>query len=163
MSTYGIEINGFRSLNKELGKLEGREARKKIRKALKKSARLIIVKARSNLPSQYSTLKKSMVSQFRKPRSSNYQTIKIAFTVGYSARYNGWYAHIIERGADAHEILPKTRKAMNAGDDNIVKNVKHPGVRARPFFRPAFDTKYKAMITTFGQTLFAEIKKDIKA
>lgn len=160
MTTF--KTDGFRQLDKELKKLTGREARKKIRKSLKKGARVIITQARSNLPSQYSTLKKSLVSQFRKPRTSDYQTIKIAFTYGKKARHDGWYAHIVERGADPHEITPLNRKALNAGDDVIVKSVKHTGVRARPFFRPAFDSRHKTAVSVFGKKLFSEIKKDIK-
>lgn len=162
MSNTSFTSSGFKELNRELKKLDGKEARKKIRKSLKKGARVFIEKARSNLPSQYSTLKKSIVSKFRRPRTSDYQTIKIAFTTGNSARYDGWYAHIVERGAAKHEIKPLNKKAMNAGDDNIVKSVMHSGVRARPFFRPAFDSRNKSAVSIFGKKLFSEIKKDIR-
>lgn len=162
MANFSFKSDGFKELNRELKKLDGKEARKKLRKSLKKGARVIIEKARSNLPSQYSTLKKSLVSQFRKPRTKDYQTIKIAFTYGKRAKYDGWYAHIVERGATPHEFQALNKLAMNAGDDNIVKVVKHPGVRARPFFRPAFDSRHKSAVSVFGKTLFSEIKKDIR-
>jgi len=162
MSNFSFKSDGFKELSRELTKLQGKDARKKLRSALKKGARVIIDQARSNLPSEYSTLKKSLVSQFRKPRTADYQTIKIAFTYGKGAKYDGWYAHMVERGTDPHEINPLNKLAMNAGDDNIVKSVRHPGVHARPFFRPAFDSRHKTAVAVFGRKLFSEIKKDIK-
>ena len=47
-----------------------------------------------------------------------------------------WYAHIIERGAQAHAITGRLR----IGDQIITGTVQHPGVIARPFMRPAADT-----------------------
>jgi HK97 gp10 family phage protein len=46
------------------------------------------------------------------------------------------HAHLVEFGTDPHYIpLPKSkRRGLNRG-------VKHPGAKAKPFLRPAFDTK----------------------
>lgn len=52
-----------------------------------------------------------------------------------------WYAHIIERGAKAHGIDPRRKKFLRFIDGSLHKHANHPGVRPRPFMRPAFDNK----------------------
>ena len=51
-----------------------------------------------------------------------------------------FYWRFLEFGAQAHEITVKVKKALKIGD-NIRPKAKHPGIRAQPFMRPAFDKK----------------------
>jgi len=51
-----------------------------------------------------------------------------------------FYAHIVEYGARRHIIKPRAKR-MQIGDNFVAGQVEHPGVRPRPFMRPAADTK----------------------
>lgn len=57
-----------------------------------------------------------------------------------------WYSHFVEYGTMPHDMKPKTQKAMSffVGNENGVnhvfaKFVKHPGMKKKPFLRPAAD------------------------
>lgn len=60
-----------------------------------------------------------------------------------------FYANYVEFGTKPHVIEAKNKKAlaftMN-GQKVVVKKVNHPGTRAQPFVRPAFD----AWVDTLG-------------
>lgn len=64
------------------------------------------------------------------------------------------YAEYVEFGTKPHVIEPKNKKALAfkvGGQMVVVKKVNHPGTKAQPFVRPAFD----AWVQTLG-TLAAE-------
>lgn len=50
-----------------------------------------------------------------------------------------WYAQIVEKGAVAHPVAPRKKKALKLADNTLRRSAQHPGMRARPFLRPAFD------------------------
>lgn len=50
-----------------------------------------------------------------------------------------WYAQIVEKGAKPHAVAPRKRKALKLGDNAFRRRAAHPGMRAKPFLRPAFD------------------------
>lgn len=52
------------------------------------------------------------------------------------------YAAFVEFGTKPHVIRPKGKKALSffvGGQRITVKSVNHPGTRAKPFVRPAFE------------------------
>lgn len=58
--------------------------------------------------------------------------------VGPSAKH----APYVEFGTSPHVIKPKNKKALAfqaGGKTVVVKQVRHPGTRAQPFVRPAYD------------------------
>ena len=60
-------------------------------------------------------------------------------TVGPNTEYAGF----VEFGTKPHIILPKKGKAlafMVGGQAVVVKKVNHPGTRAQPYVRPAFES-----------------------
>jgi HK97 gp10 family phage protein len=59
------------------------------------------------------------------------------------------YAEFVEFGTGPHEIKPKTKKALAflvGGKTVVVRSAKHPGTKAQPFVRPAFE----AWVDTLG-------------
>jgi len=59
----------------------------------------------------------------------------------------GNYAHLVEYGTAPHLIRPEKKKAMTIGGEGgpLRKLVLHPGTKAQPFIRTAFDaTKEQA-------------------
>ena len=51
-----------------------------------------------------------------------------------------WYARFLEFGARAHEIKARDKQLLIAGYSPR-RRARHPGVKARPFLRPAADEK----------------------
>ena len=50
------------------------------------------------------------------------------------------YSVMVEKGTKAHTIRPKSKKALYwRGAKHPVKEVNHPGSRAKPFLIPAFE------------------------
>lgn len=68
-----------------------------------------------------------------------------------------WYAHIIEfTGAVPHKIFSQKGKKLPFGDASFDgrtyrRSVKHPGMKARPFMRPALYNKGEAAIKAAGE------------
>lgn len=62
-----------------------------------------------------------------------------------------WYAHIIEfTGAAAHDIVPKVGGSLFLG--GVFRKVAHhPGMRAHPFMRPAFDANARAAVVATAE------------
>jgi len=63
-----------------------------------------------------------------------------------------FYLLFQEYGADEHQITPNAKKAL-AFEDVIVGKVTHPGVRSRPFMRPALDARARDVTDKIGNTL----------
>jgi len=61
-----------------------------------------------------------------------------------------WYAQIVEKGAVAHPVAPRRKKALRLADNTLRRSAQHPGTRARPFLRPAFDGNQDNAQTAMG-------------
>jgi HK97 gp10 family phage protein len=58
-----------------------------------------------------------------------------------------WYYRFVETGAQAHEITPSSAALLQFdvnGRTIKAARVRHPGMPARPFLRPAYDTQRQA-------------------
>lgn len=77
-----------------------------------------------------------------------------------------WYYQFFETGAQAHEITPRSKGGMEfpgAGGEMIVRVFAfHQGMAARPFLRPAFDTKKDEAEEATGQEFLKAINKYIE-
>lgn len=70
--------------------------------------------------------------------NARHSTSKIEATIKANANHGVF----IEEGTRAHIIKPKSRKALmfNSGGKTVfAKYVNHPGTKAKPFMRPAFE------------------------
>lgn len=77
-----------------------------------------------------------------------------------------WYYQFIETGATSHEIGPKNRKALAfPGRDGevVTKKLKHPGIAAEPFLRPAMQNNQDQATDAAGDTFRAEIDKYVES
>ena len=54
-----------------------------------------------------------------------------------------YYAHMIEYGTKAHTIKARDGGALSFGG-GFVQSVRHPGIKPRPFMRPALDSQSTA-------------------
>ena len=108
-----------------------KEDEKKIKKILKNSAMTIQKDAISNLTKNGSVKTGHLrrgVANFRRGMTATVHTSNIK------------YAVMVEKGTKAHIIKPKDKKALYwKGAKHPVKQVNHPGSKAKPYLIPAFE------------------------
>lgn len=77
---------------------------------------------------------------------------------------HAYLAHLIEYGTKAHKIFPKNGKALVIRSNSrassgtakrwmnirAAESINHPGIKARPFMRPALDGKAGAALLAMG-------------
>ena len=107
------------------------DSEKKIQKILKNSAMTIQKDAISNLTKNGSVKTGHLrrgVANFRRGMTATVHTSNIK------------YAVMVEKGTKAHIIKPKDKKALYwKGAKHPVKQVNHPGSKAKPYLIPAFE------------------------
>ena len=112
-------------------KTKSSEDEKKIQNAIRNSAMTIERNAKSNLSSNGSV----KTGHLRRGIAINIGNMEA--TVHTS---NIKYASMVEKGTKAHIIRPKNKKALYwKGASHPVKQVNHPGSKAKPYLIPAFD------------------------
>lgn len=67
-----------------------------------------------------------------------------------------FYAHIVERGAVAHEIKAKSGGFLAIGG-GIYRKVDHPGMKAKPFMRPALDGRAQDAVVAAAEYMKARL------
>lgn len=122
-----------RLLNEALKTLEDKLARKLSMKALRKAGRVIVKEAKLRVPVRTGLLKKSIALRAKQRRKRGSPAIVVGTTK------DAPHAHLIERG---HVQVGKRGKKF---------------VAARPFLRPAFDTKHDEFVRLLGDELGALI------
>ncbi len=82
---------------------------------------------------------------------------KVEVAVG--PRKEKWYYRFFETGARPHEIAPKGEvlHIPGVGREFYESASATGGVQAKPFLRPAFDTKREAALKAFGEMIWQAI------
>ena len=125
-----VDYSDLNKLTVSLRKLSD-EAESNVNKAIKDSAFNIQRSAMSNLASNGS------VKTGHLRRSISVDMGNLEATIHTS---NVKYAVMVEKGTKAHIIKPKSKKALYwKGASHPVKQVNHPGSKAKPYLIPAFE------------------------
>ncbi len=106
----------------------GRDADATTQRTAVESANFLLTEMEVNVPVKSGNLRKSLTVVVQPNR----------IIVGPTADY----APFVEFGTGPHTIKAKNKQALSFyvnGRKVTVKQVKHPGTRAQPFVRPAFD------------------------
>ena len=131
--TGGAELQAF--LDQLPAKLEANV----MRSALRQGANVIRDDAKANVAVSSGDLRDSIKVSTRSKRGVVSATIR-------AGNRKAWYAHIVEfTGAAAHKISARG-KGMLAFGGFFGKSVHHPGMKAKPFMRPALDGRSSAAI-----------------
>lgn len=118
-----------------------------LRGALRAAAKPILQVAKDRAPTATGTLKKSVRFSAKRDRKLNAITASIKAGGG-----NAWYASIVEFGAQPHEITIKDEQGRE-------RTLKHPGMRALPYMRPAFDGAGQESMVAFGEYIRKRLDK----
>ncbi len=137
-----VDILGGKALAKTLSELPLKMERNIMRAALRAGTSVIAAEARRNVPTDSQELKRSI----RTSSNSKRGMVEANAVVGNRKTKKGWYATFVEFGTAAHTITAgKTAARLKFRDRNGVwrspYSVEHKGAQAKPFMRPAFDTK----------------------
>ena len=121
------------------------KSRDNIQKAVKKSAFNIESQAKKNLASN-----KSVVTGHLR-RSIATKMGDLEATIHTS---NVKYAVIVEKGSKPHKIRAKNKKALYwKGASHPVKQVNHPGSKAKPYLEPAFESEKDKFIENLKEAI----------
>lgn len=142
-----INITGGRELAQFLQQLPVKLEKNIMRGALRAGAKVIAQEAKLNAPVQDGDLKASIRVSTNAKRGR----------VEAKAKAGGkkaWYAAIVEFGASPHIIKGKNGKLLKftARDGKRIEiaQVSHPGFKAKPYMRPALDSKARESIVATG-------------
>jgi len=156
-------LRGFSELKSFLDDLPGKVQRNIARGALRAAATPVMQAAKALAPvgppsnegkrlyGGYAGLLRDSIRL--KPRRARDGKTILGLVAGGRVRGKGdaFYAHIVEfTGAAPHVITAQNRKSLSVGG-LFFQSVKHPGMRARPFMRPALDSKAQEAIVAAGE------------
>lgn len=128
-----VNITGGRELDEMLRTLSVKIEKNILRSALRAGANEFKDEIKANVPVDEGDLKRSARVTTRIKNGTVYASVKVG---GKKAPH----AHLVEFGTAAHKIAPRGAGALLVGS-HLVGAVDHPGARAKPFARPAFDAK----------------------
>jgi HK97 gp10 family phage protein len=177
-----VHIHGLADLQRTLDQIPAKIEANVLRGALRAGANVIADEARRLVPVKTGQLKESIRVSVRPfPGGKLVATVKAGgrFKVyaagkaikGASYKTTGasgkpdyhapFYAHFVEFGTARHWIKPKSRKSLFIA--GLLKElVDHPGGRAKPFMRPAFDGKARAAIEAMAAYIRTRLPKEFK-
>ncbi len=144
MSDAGdVQVKGLAELQRALDTLPAKIEQNIMRGALRAGIKVIAAAAAANAPQATGTLKLDMnVGTRAKAGTVTGRLVIGRRGKGKSGKRSAYYALFVEYGTRAHRIVAKHGKALALG----VSAVNHPGARAKPFLRPAFDQQAQASV-----------------
>lgn len=160
-------VEGLEELKKNMKAFPLKLQRTVITAAVRGGAAEVAKMYKKNLPPGYFTLKKAIRVRKRRPKNR----YEIRWTIhperGNKAKFDAWYAHIVEDGAQPHEITTKLRRSLSikgpssfGNVDAAFARVHHPGVRPTKALTRAFRNQKQVLtaITKAGQRSFKRLK-----
>ena len=139
-----IDTSDFNRFSVEVANLSSK-SEDKVKDVLKNSAFKIESKAKKNINSNKSVKTGHLI------RSVSTDVKGLEATIHTS---NLKYAPMVEFGTKAHIIRPKSKKALYwKGASRPVKQVSHPGSKAKPYLIPAFEDEKDNFINDLKEAI----------
>lgn len=145
-------IKGGKELQAFLNTLAPKIEQNIMRGALRAGAKVIAEEAKQNVSVKSGDLRDSIRVGTKAKRGQVTATVK-------AGNKKAYYTRFIEFGTAAHEIKPKDAKSLFfAGMFGDL--IAHPGNRAKPFMRPALDSKSNEAIEEVGKMISKRLTKE---
>lgn len=160
-----VKVEGLEQIQLKLKQLPKKIAKNVLAKMGRAGASMFIKKMRQKIPANMVTYRKALRYK-QKSKSANEYNLRFTVgpTTGKDQKYDAWYAHILEFGADAHDIKPMKKKALiigYTGDlDNIKGKVTHPGIPPGRYMTRTFQNDYQEILNAVvikGETELAKL------
>ena len=168
-----VSIEGYQEIREMFHKLGDKVVKKVVGKALRAAGAPIRKEARENLKRNGSVVTEQLwrTMQVKLVRQKSTQTRLLVVgaknktvTIKGKRVNPAKYSHLVEFGTQIHPIVAKGGWLnFGGGFKTVVKKVTHPGAEAKPFIRPAYDTKKGEAKTKFEQKLELELTKELNA
>jgi HK97 gp10 family phage protein len=136
-----LKFVGIEELNQVLDGLAGDKklSGKVVRGILNKAAKPIIVDAKSRVSKKDGDLQRAIGSI---PGRGQGKGEQVYVGPRRGGRFKGYAGHLVEYGTAPHIIRAKASGGQLHLRGNVfATEVQHPGAAAKPFMRPAFDSK----------------------
>jgi HK97 gp10 family phage protein len=160
-----IRIRGGKELGQFLQSLPLKIEKNIMRAALRAGAGVIAKEAKKNVPIKYGKLKKSI----RTGSNAKKGHVEAYLLAGGRSSKAGkdksaFYATFVEFGTAAHIIKGKDGGMLRfvAKDGKTIKTpqVSHPGAVAKPYMRPALDSKANEAVDAVAQKIRERLTKE---
>ncbi len=166
MNGVDFELAGFDQVNKLFKTLPAKLEKRVLMGALRAAGRVIIKDARTRIPDRSGRLSKALGTKTASKRQG--ATLQVG-VIDRGKGADAFYAHLVEFGTKAHTIpyrkksgkLSRNKKALSFGG-KTVERVAHPGSKAHPFLRPAFDATHEAATNKFAEQLHRGLIRELK-
>lgn len=143
MADLRLELKGFDEIKRTLALLPERLQKNYLRGGVRAALAVLAKEARREAPVASGQLRRSIRTSTRAFYSGRV-TGKVN-VAGPRARH----AHLVEFGTKPHRIIARTAKALAIGPGVLVKEVQHPGAKARPYMGSAVARKSGAAHDAF--------------
>lgn len=128
-----------------------------VRVGLYVGAKLIEVEAKSNCPVEHGSLRDSIRVKIKEADNVIVSTIAAGGKIADGSYIK--YAHLVEfSGAAPHIIQAAAGKSLAFAGKEF-QSVNHPGMKAKPFLRPALDANEVAAIGALDQEIESALQK----
>jgi HK97 gp10 family phage protein len=151
-----VLVKGLRELQAFLDQLPAKVEKNILRSALRQGANAIKAEAQQQLASN-GNVKTGELSKGLKV-STNAKGGRVTASLKAKGKH-GHIAHWIEFGTRPHLIKGKNGQAL-AFAGGIYKAINHPGMRPRPFLRPALDGAAGMALVAVGEAIKKRLTKE---
>lgn len=170
-----IDVDGLQELEKQLKQLDLVAQKKVLRKATRESSKPILKKIQQNVTSlghvDTGLLRESVKTRVTFPKNPSYADVVASIGILKSnslMRQFGLnpakdmpptnYGYWLEYGVQPH----RTGLRSNVSGTREGSGLMHPGITAKPFIRPAFDTQLNSTVSIQKNVLSKEIDRAIR-
>ena len=152
ISPVTIKFEGFKALERQLKRLQ------KPKNIVRAATRAGAVEIKKQFQKNLGNHKQSVDVQPKRQRDPT------VFIVNIGPLVQHWELAFLEFGVPAHDIRPKTKKALvdTLGGDFVASEVRHPGVRATYWMSKGFNQSYQKAIAAFIKKARQRINKEIR-
>jgi len=143
MPTITTRIEGADELKAKIERLKTKARGGILENAAKAGAEVIRDAAAADAPGPHVELELSASAEYA-----------VEFSIGPDAAH--WYYMFFETGAGRHAVTGNTKKAVafqGSGGEVVRVVVDHPGIKAKPFLRPAIDGRRGEAVAVVGRHL----------
>lgn len=151
-----VHVTGLKELQEFLSALPVKMERNILRSALRAGANVVKAEAQQQLAS-HGNVKTGELSRGLKV-STRAKGGKVTATLRARGKHSH-IAHWIEFGTAAHIIAGKKGKMLTFAGRTF-KAINHPGIKAKPFMRPALDGKAGAALVAVGEAIKKRLTKE---
>lgn len=144
MTVINLKIEGLEDFSRDLVRVSG-QIRPEIQRAMTRSVNYIKNDAQNIAPYKTGNLRRSIYTEIHD--SPMIGVVRVDTNAAP-------YALGVEGGTKAHVIMPRRSRALFwKGARHPVRLVFHPGTKAKPFMRPAFEKNVDRIKEVFSEAL----------